>query len=242
MNAFKKLIIEAFHPKLCAACETIIDGNQPLCDYCFEMLVRCDPLKRCITCGLNKDDCRCESRVYCFDGCVSPFVNVGVAQRAMYRFKFGRKISAADFFAEQMAFCVKNEYRDLTFDAVCFVPMLKRQQLRRGFNQSRVLAEKISDILGIPIIGALKCVRSTPSQHMLKANERFGNVKGKYAVSCRVAGKTLLLVDDIMTTGATLDECARQLLLAGAANVYCVTALVGVGKSALKKQTKPSNR
>lgn len=231
MNSFKAQIKSVFHPKTCSGCGAIIDEGEALCDYCHEMLVRCDPLKRCIKCGLNRADCRCNRHIFHFNGCVAPFVNTGVAQKAVYSFKFARKMIIGEFLAEQMALCVKNEYRDIKFDGVCFVPMLKRKQLRHGFNQSRVLAEKIADLLGLPLYNLLVCLKYAPSQHGLKAKERFLNVKGMYRASVQAKGKTLLLVDDIKTTGATLDECAKQLLLSGAAGVYCVTALITGGKN-----------
>lgn len=226
MNSFKALIKSVFHPKTCAGCGAIIDEGEALCDYCHEMLVRCDPLKRCIKCGLSEANCCCNRKIFHFDGCVAPFINTAVAQNAVYSFKFARKMIIGEFLAEQMALSVKNEYRDIKFDGVCFVPMLKRKRLRRGFNQSRVLAEKIADLLGLPLYNLLICRKNAPSQHGLKAKERFLNVKGMYQASVQAKGKTLLLVDDIKTTGATLDECAKQLLLSGAAGVYCVTALI----------------
>lgn len=232
MNSFKVIIKSVFHPKTCAGCGAIIDEGEALCDYCHEMLVRCDPLKRCIKCGLDKNKCECRFRVFHFNGCVAPFVNTGVSQKAVYSFKFARKMIIGKFLAERMALCVKNEYRDVKFDGVCFVPMPKRKRLKRGFNQSCVLAEKIADLLGLPLYNLLICRKYAPSQHGLKAKERFLNVEGMYRASGQAKGKTLLLVDDIKTTGATLDECAKQLLLSGAAAVYCVTALItDIGKN-----------
>lgn len=236
MNSIKTFVKTVFHPKTCAGCGAIIDEGEALCDYCREMLVRCDPLKRCLKCGLDKNKCECRFRVFHFNACVAPFVNKGVAQNAVYSFKFTRKMSCGDFLAQQMAFCVKNELRDVKFDGVCYVPMLKRKRLKRGFNQSHVLAEKIAEMLKLPIFNLLKCVKSGPSQHDLLLKERFLNVRGKYSAVGQANGKTLLLVDDIKTTGATLDECAKQLLLSGAAGVYCVTALISQGKSTLKNK------
>lgn len=236
MNSFKELISSVFHPKTCAGCGAIIDEDEALCDYCYEMLVRYDLSDRCIKCGSDKKNCRCSRRVFHFDGCVAPFENTGAAQKAVYSFKFARKMNIGEFLGEQMAICVKSEYHDIKFDGVCFVPMLKIKRLRRGFNQSRVLAEKIADLLGLPLCNLLVCLKYAPSQHGLKAKERFLNVKGMYAAVGQAKGKTLLLVDDIKTTGATLDECAKQLLLSGAAAVYCVTALISVGKSTQKNK------
>ena len=109
------------------------------------------------------------------------------------------------------------------------MPMHRLRLLKRGFNQSRVLAEKICEILSIPLIDTLICLKAGPRQHDLFGKER-------YAAKGSASGKTLLLVDDIRTTGATLDECAGQLFSAGAEAVYCVTALITE-----KKKTKENN-
>ena len=228
MKALISLIKEAFFPKTCASCGEITEDGEPLCDYCREMLVRFNPIKRCIKCGTEKPDCDCKYRVFHFDGLIAPFVNKDTAQLGVYAFKFLRKMSGADYFAEQMALCVKNEYRDINFDAVTFVPMHKLRLLKRGFNQSRVLAEKTAAILGLPLYDTLMVLKNGKRQHDLHGRQRLDNVKGRYRAKGLVRGKTLLLVDDIKTTGATLDECAKQLFSAGADGVYCLTALISV--------------
>lgn len=220
------VIKAAFFPNTCASCGEVTEQGEPLCDFCREMLVRCDPIKRCIRCGKDKKSCECKYRIFRFDGCIAPFINKQPAKTALYSFKFRRRLSNADYFAEQMALCVKNEYRDISFDAVTFVPMHRLRFLKRGFNQSRVLAEKTADILCLPVEDTLICLKSGKRQHDLFGKDRLQNVKGRYSAKLSAKGKTLLLVDDIRTTGATLDECAKQLFLAGADSVYCVTALI----------------
>lgn len=219
-----------FFPKTCAGCGEIINEDDELCDYCHEMLVRCDPLKRCMRCGLKKDDCQCKNQVFAFEMCIAPFVNDGVAKRAMYHFKYRRRMTYGTMLAKQMALCVKNEYRGIKFDGICFVPMHFRKKLSRGFNQTEVMAKIMSDILGVPLINALKCVKFVHSQHELGIKQRRENVKDMYVPTGSLRGKSLLLVDDIKTTGATLNECAVQLLSAGADCVYCVTALISEKK------------
>lgn len=226
MKALINLIKEAFFPITCAACGEVTEGGEPLCNYCREMLRPFNPIKRCIRCGNEKPNCDCKYRVFHFDGLIAPFENKETAKFGVYAFKFGRKMSNADYFAKQMALCVKNEYRDINFDAVAFVPMHRLRFLKRGFNQSRVLAEKIADILNLPLEDALLCLKNGKRQHKLFGKERFKNVKGIYKAKPNVKGKMILLIDDIKTTGATLDECAKQLYIGGAEGVYCVTALI----------------
>ena len=228
MKALINLIKEAFFPMTCAACGEVTEGGEPLCDYCREMLKPINPIKRCISCGIEKPDCDCRYRVFHFDGLIAPFENKDTAKLGVYSFKIGKRLSNADYFAKQMAFCVKNEYRDIHFDAVTFVPMHRYRLLKRGFNQSRVLAEIIAEILEIPLEDTLVCLKNGKRQHDLFGKDRLENVKERYKARVGVKGKTLLLVDDIKTTGATLDECTKQLYLKGADGVYCVTALISM--------------
>ena len=105
--------------------------------------------------------------------------------------------------------------------------MTNRSFLKRGFNQSEVLAEQIADILEIPFEKQLLfCKNKRKPQHKVHFKERFKNVKDVYYSYADITGKAVLLVDDIKTSGATLSECAKQLYIAGAAKVYCVTGLI----------------
>jgi ComF family protein len=115
-------------------------------------------------------------------------------------------------------------------DVVMPVPLHRWRLLRRGYNQSALLAQR----LGKPVqLDNLQRIKSTPPQGHLKRNERAANVKGAFRVKNHPAilGKTILLVDDVFTTGATLNACARALLDAGAANVD-VLAIARVTKEA----------
>ena len=107
-------------------------------------------------------------------------------------------------------------------DAVVPVPLHRRRQRARGFNQ----AAELGGHLGLPVCHALRRVRSTPSQTDLPADERHANVRGAFAPARRVdvRGRCLVLVDDVTTTGATLEACARVLRDAGAREVRAVTA------------------
>lgn len=221
-----KLLITALFPQRCDGCGEVINEGEHLCDYCYEMLERCIADKLCIKCGLSKKNCQCKRRIFHYDGCVSPFYKTGVAQKAMYAFKFRGKEIYSKLFSENMALTVKQCYPDVLFDGICYVPMPLKSEIRRGYNQSKALAEGLSKILGIPLYNALYCKNKPYIQHKSSYDSRFKNVRGIYSAVLNVSGKTILLVDDIKTTGATLDECARQLLIAGADRVYCITGLM----------------
>lgn len=119
------------------------------------------------------------------------------------------------------------------FDAVTYVPLSKGSLRDRGYDQSGLLAGKIAKALEIPLLPLLEKTRETKRQHTLGRAERLANARGVYRAKPEAAGRTLLLVDDIVTTGATLCQCADALYEAGALRVYAICAA-----SAGKKEGK----
>lgn len=225
-------IISFFYPKKCVSCGEVIDEDEQLCDYCFRHIESIDHTKHCKFCGLYKKNCLCSYRVFRFSGIVSAFLNQNIAQKAFYAYKLNHKMHYADFFAERMSLTVLKAYYDMHFDFICAVPTSLRSKMKRGFDHTEILCEKISALLKIPRLDKLlTCKSFVKPQHTSDFESRRKNIKGKYSFAHRIRGGTVLLVDDIMTTGATLDECARQLLLAGADEVYCLTALYTLPKN-----------
>lgn len=110
------------------------------------------------------------------------------------------------------------------FDAVTYVPLSKQGKRRRGYDQSQRLAKSLAHILGLPLLPTLEKVRETEIQHLLGKSKRQENVRGAYRAGPAAAGKALLLVDDIVTTGATLRQCAQMLYDAGAVQVCALCA------------------
>lgn len=228
-----ELFLDVLYPKQCVCCNEIIEEDEELCDNCIRHIERINDTKRCLKCGLEKSDCQCHIYVYHFDGFIAPFYNTGIAKNGMYALKFKHRAHYASFFAGEMAKTIKSQINISDFDAVCFVPSSPYSFLKRGFNQSRLLAKHLAELLELPLIeNSLKCSFTFSFQHKLNRIKRFKKVQKKYnfikRTSKSLKNKRILLVDDIKTTGATLDECSRQLLLAGAESVFCVTALITV--------------
>jgi ComF family protein len=145
-----------------------------------------------------------------------------VARALVHRFKYGDRLDLAPMMGRWMA----RAGRELTAgaDALVPVPLHWRRLWARRFNQSAALAKTIGSIAGVPVLtGALKRVRATQQQVGLSKAERADNVQGAFRVpperKAEVAGRRLVLVDDVLTSGATVDTCARALLRAGAAHV-----------------------
>jgi len=247
-NAKRKndILLNALYPKQCVCCTALIEPDEELCDDCLRNIERIDAAKRCGKCGLEKKDCVCKLYVFHFEGCVAPFYNEGLARRGLYSYKLNNRQHYGMFFAREMAKTVLSEYNGIDFDAVCFVPSSLKSLGTKGFNHSRELARIVSELLKLPLIDNV-LVRKNMffAQHKRSRKKRFSEVRKIYSYkqeeSYRLKNKTVLLVDDIKTTGATLDECSRQLLFAGADKVYCVTAIISPYKREKTKTKKSAN-
>ena len=225
IKEFFNTLKEAVFPNSCLNCGEIINEGEFLCDFCYSELNNIRVDNQCFKCGHLKKECECKSRVFSFDGVVAPFHYEGGAKKAMFAYKLGRRMYISKFFAYKMATALKYAFYDVEFHGVCYVPVTKKVFRKRGFDQSLKLATEISELLNVPLItNQLECNKKT-GQHKTRKKERFENVKGKFRSTKKCIGN-ILLVDDIKTTGATLEECSKQLLSSGADSVYCVTGLI----------------
>lgn len=230
-------LLAVLYPQRCVCCGKFINEGEWLCEKCSSDIEYIKAEKRCKRCGLEKSHCTCKSRVYYFENVLCVFENTGLAQKALYRYKLGKHIQYSEFFAQRMAIAVKCEYAGIKFDAVCCVPTGKKSLMKNGFDHSVQLCKCLAKFMKLEMLeDVLFCRKTKLSQHESSFKERFENVKNKYGTNYRLDGKTVLLTDDIKTSGATLNACARQLLFAGAKRVYCVTVLGTV------PETKPKEK
>lgn len=200
-----------------------------LCSSCLEKLSFNDK-KVCLCCGApvenEADYClRCMDTKRAFDKCRSVFVYDGLAKKVLLSFKYGEKKYLKNLLAKLMT----DKYLSERFDSdvVTFVPMTKKEQRKRGYNQSELLAREIANSLSLECRPSLEKVKESPEQKSLSAKERAENLKGVFSCSdAALKGKRVLLIDDVFTTGATANECSGVLLKAGASNVLVLTACV----------------
>lgn len=221
-------ILYAFFPKRCALCDRVITPEKDVCIDCRKDLPRVLP-PFCTKCGRGKNECLCRSYRFYYSGLTAPFYYEGAIGKSIRNFKFRGKTGNADFFAREMAVAVKNQFAGKSFDLITCVPLTKNSYRIRGFNQSFLLAKAIGGILSIEINGDLLVkIYDTPAQHTMTSSMRRGNLAGVFDVDRPdfVKGKTILLCDDVATTGSTINECAKMLLLYGAKEVCCVSAAV----------------
>jgi ComF family protein len=163
-----------------------------------------------------------------FSVCVSPLYYEGQVRRAVHRFKFTGKVNYSDCFGEILADCIRQNIAG-EYDLITWVPISLLRLRKRGYSQAKLLAEAAAKELGAaPCISLLEKKRDTRSQFKTRnAAERRANVSGAYSIlkteRDRLQGKRILLIDDIVTSGATLSECSRILLTEGAGKVVCAT-------------------
>lgn len=142
---------------------------------------------------------------------------------SIHRFKFGNARSYAVFYAREMAIKLQQSAFWCNFDFLTWVPVSPIRRFFRGYDQSELLAIALGEELGIPPVRLLKKVRHTrPQSNIRDAAKRRANVMNAYKTenSAQIPGKTILMVDDVITTGATAAECAKTLTLGGAKKVY----------------------
>ena len=233
-------IAALMYPHRCFLCDTVLPYPQTVCEPCAKTLLRFNEMRGavCDVCGLPLKTCCCRpGRLY--EKAVFPLLYEGEAKRAVYRFKFrGRRDLAAPL-AHAMANALRERDALDGIDLLSYVPMTKAAARRRGYNQAQVLCEALHKETGLPTAPLLTKQRKNRTQHDLTDRLfRSGNVLGVYEPEegslPQIEGKSILLIDDILTTGATLNEAAKTLLIFGAESVT-VCVIAAVPKKAPKK-------
>jgi competence protein ComFC len=222
MGKILEILTHAVLPNRCMFCGVPVEYDQLRCSECDSSAPRTDPAV-CLVCG--ERECVCSVEENGFLRLAAPFYYEGGAAEGIRSMKFEGNLSNARKFAQDMAQSLL-DYGIFTPDAVTFVPMLDKQRRRREYNSAEELARRLARFLDLPLWDLLEKTKETASQHSLTAQERKINLRGAYTGKAerRLAGETLLLVDDVYTTGATARECAKALLAAGAGSVFCTAA------------------
>jgi len=193
------------------------------CMLCRKLLRRGE-LDLCPACREETEPWRDPKRKYQFlDSFTAVWYYEGYVRSSILRFKFYRATHLAGGFGRRLALRLQDRFPE-DFDLVTWVPVSTLRKLRRGYDQSALLAKALGKELGTEPVSTLKKIRNNKTQSSLRDSaHRRANVLGVYRVvnADAVRGKRVLLVDDVFTTGATAGECARMLLTAGAKEVHC---------------------
>lgn len=221
-------ILSILFPKRCSYCGIVVNADEDVCNECKENLPRVLP-PFCDFCGANKKKCNCNNHSKSYSAVIAPFYYNGSVKNAIKRMKFSDRPHIAKTLSQEMTKCIDERYSEIDFDIITCVPMSKRERNNRGYNQSELLAKGLK-VKGNPTIDTELLVKlyDVPPQHSLDATTRQGNVLGIFYVQDGkdIKGKTVLLCDDVKTTGATANECASVLLSYGAKDVFLVCAAI----------------
>lgn len=204
-DSFSK-IVEVVLPAHCVGCG---ERGAYLCPRCIGALTPADPLT------LRGDS-------FAFDSATSAFAYEGTARKAVHQLKFRNLRAIAPCMAERMVIAMPF---DLTLDAVAPIPLHHSRLRERGYNQSELLANAIAEALQVPAHRGL-LTRTSQSGTQVDARgaaARQANVHNAFEAHREAAGMRIALVDDVMTTGATLHAAALTLVRAGAHEVHCLT-------------------
>lgn len=222
-------------PRRCALCGSVTEIDKYICDDCKN--AKRPSGKVCKKCAHSPDNCECKGKIYDYkELCAAYYFNGSIAT-GIVRFKNSGFTELKTAFAHEMSKCIKERYADIHFDCITYVPLHKSRLKERGYNQAKLLAQEISKELDIPLDDLLIKVRNTKSQRSINQNERKGNLRAAFdlALDKDVKDKTILLIDDVKTTGSTLNECATTLRAYDAKAVY--TAVIAAAKDN-KNKTK----
>jgi len=238
INKLAGAVLDIFYPRVCSGCGGGIEKESGMvCWQCRSML---EFVERpyCEKCGdpvegkvMHQYECSfCCDNPPAFFMARSVFKYRGIARNLVHAFKYSNATYLASDLADYLAALWDTNCRNFCPDAVIGVPLYPRKERGRGYNQSFLLGKQLASRLGIEFDGTrLKRIVDTKTQTDLKASERRANVKGAFVVRDDgwTSGRFFILVDDVMTTGSTVRECASVLMKAGASGVVVLTVARG---------------
>jgi competence protein ComFC len=222
-------VVDWFYPPCCCSCGKI---GKLVCDDCFSS-IQIPGIKTCSKCGepiAKRGLCsRCHSHPPHFHSLRSLGYYSGVLRDVIHSLKYQRNLGLGEFFSVPLLQVIQHEKWPI--DLVTAVPLNKKRQKERGYNQAEILAKPVARRMGIAYISnLLHRVKDTNSQVGLSLQERQNNVANAFvAESALVVSKNILIVDDVATTGSTMDACAKALMDVGTNQVFALTLAKTIG-------------
>lgn len=197
----------ALYPVRCPYCDRVIEKNEVACRSCAEQFPdHC--ITRAVVGGL---------------ACAAALPYRGSYAGAVRRLKFSNRADYARPLAVQTVHAILEISEDMSFDLITCVPMHVKDIRIRGYNQAELLARECAAVMKLPYVETLEKFKRNRPQHETKAKDRGKNVRGVFRpTDCALfRNKHVLIIDDIITTGNTLGECARMLFLGGCREISC---------------------
>ena len=207
---------ELLFPKRCMLCRKFLTAQEQ--DLCHE----CRASAPEYPFGKGNPDHTGKNYGQFLDSFTAVWYYEGDVRRSILRYKFRRASHLAPQFGALLAMKLLQQGPE-QFDVLTWVPVSPIRRLRRGYDQCQLLSRAVGEQLEVPAVSTLRKIRHTPPQSGISSlSERKANVLGAYRVEKKIdlRGKRVVLIDDIFTTGSTMNECARMLLTAGAKEVH----------------------
>ena len=211
-----RLVNRLLFSNRCRVCGKVTAVNLDICENCSVEKFRISENAIAAKSTSNKN----------YDRITSPFYYTGNIKTCIQNFKYKGFKRAADFLSAEMIKVLERDFADEEVDYITCVPVTRRRRRQRGYNQDELLLKEIAKAFNLKSAPKLLIkTKNTPTQVNLKMNERKSNLKGAFRANDKfhLENKTILLCDDVKTTGSTLDECSKTLKKAGAKRVICVT-------------------
>lgn len=223
-------ILNFFYPPICPFCLKLLKSSTPVCDECLSTLPFV-PENSCSICSRPIEEfshhicADCKSEKIYFEHSFVPLIYKDAARECVIALK-----TKHPYYAKGIAYLMADkilvsEYY-AKFDCITFVPQSKKGKFNRGYNQSQLIAKELSKLLKIPCVSYLKRTNDGEDQHTLSAPARKKNVRKCYFPTDKKGSGTVLLVDDIYTTGATANYCSYLLRKMGFDKVYLTAGFI----------------
>ncbi len=229
-------IINLFFPRRCPVCDDIVKVSEGLiCRGCAPK-IKYVTGPACMKCGkmLSSEDLEychdCRTGHHIYDRGMALYDYKSIAD-SIYRFKYKGRREYADFYGEEISRCLGNEIKRMRPDALIPVPVHSKKLRERGYNQATALAKVLSAHLQIPVEDKLVIrQKNTAPQKELNVRERQNNLKKAFKIAPNdVKLNTIVIIDDIYTTGSTIDAMAEELKKTGVDKIYFTALAIGRG-------------
>ena len=235
MKKLKKHFLQLLFPNRCPVCDEIVTPyGERICPECMDKLKLLTP-PWCMRCGKKLEseeefcrDCREKPHLFVRGRALYEY---GSVAPSVYRMKYGGKQEYATYFGEQMAGYLGSFIRQIQPDGIVPIPLHKQRLRKRGYNQAALLARTLGECMDIPVYEKMLVrIKNTKPLKLQNPAERQNNLKKAFIIGENdVKLKTILIVDDIYTTGSTINEAVQVLKGNGAERVYFVTLACGAG-------------
>lgn len=228
-------IMQFLYPARCPVCHGIAPAGCEICPECRKRMPGIAG-KRCLKCGKPVDEAAslcddCQRYRRAFAEGIGVFLYDDVMRETMRRLKYKGRREYGRVLGHVLADAAADKLAKWQPDALVPVPLSLRRMISRTYNQAQEIAEGVSEKCGIPVIsGAMRRTKDTKAMKELGRAERRANLENVFSADAElVRGLAITLIDDIFTTGATVDACAAALAEAGAGPVYFITVCIGGG-------------